>query len=329
MTQQQIPQWYRPEDIAASVRHAINHTEISTDQIVDVLVTNEVDASRGRVEALVEAARNQVSTQSNAESPPHPNEEEVEPRPLKPRVVASEDFAYLGPTDFARVLGGVLTRYEGGFKLPEQVDECSVDLFWHRQRTTVALRTVPRISGTAVDKPVVQAVAAGDTDPTSGRPASTVAVVTNTEFTDAAHDTAAANDVLLFEHPVLEQWLRDIRLTHDVLGSLLEHHDLTDKEYDTILDDLPALPPHLQEANPLNRSPTAIGQAPSSADRKPIPDSNIEPDTETLSDSISGELLDESPQEAGEQGVLYADPDEDGDAEAFDRLAAKLTEDTE
>lgn len=328
MTQQQVPQWYHPEDIAASVRHAIRQTEISTDRIVDVLVTNEVDTSRDRVEALVEAARNQLSTGPNAETPPQPNEEDVEPRPLKPRVVASEDFAYLDPTDFARVLGVVLTRYEGDFKLPEQVDECSADLFWHRQRAAVALRTVPRISGTAVNKPIVQAVAAGDTDPTSGRPASTVAVVTNTEFTDAAHDTAAANDIVLFEQPILEQWLRDIRLTHNVFGSLLEHQDLTDEEYDIILDDLPTLPPQLQEANPLKRSPTTIDQAPSSIDREPISDNNTEPDTKTPPDSSSGELLDEFPQEAGEQGVLYADPDEDGDAAAFERFTAELAEDT-
>ena len=328
MTQHQLPQWFQPEDIAASVRTAIKQTELSTDRIVDVL-ENEVDASPDRVETLVETARDQLSTESNTESPPKPNEKDVEPRSLKPRVVASEDFAYLSPTDFARVLGGVLTRYEGHFKLPEQVDKCNVDLFWHRQRMTVALRTVPRISGTAVDKPVVKAVAAGDTDPTSGRPVSTIAVVTNTEFTDAAHDTAAANDVFLFGQPVLEQCLRDIQLTHDVLGRVLEHHDLTDEEYDTILDDLPALPPHLQEANPLKRSPTAIDQAPSSTDRKPIPDSNTEPDTETPPDSPPRELLDDSPQEAGKQGVLYADPDEDGDAEAFDRFTAELTEDTE
>jgi len=329
MTQQPVPEWYQPEDIAASVRHAIKQTDTSTDQIVDVLVANEIDTSRDRVDTLVEAARTRLSNEPNAESAPQSNAEDAEPRPLKPRLVASEDLAYLDNTDFAHVLGSILTCYGGGFKLPEQVDESSADVFWHRQHSTVAFRTVPRVSSTPVEDSVVKAVAAGDTDPISGRPASTVAVVTNTEFTDAAHDTAAANDILLFEQPALEQWLHDTRLTYDVFGSLLEQQNLSEEEYDTILDDLPALPPHLQETNPLERSPTAISQPPSSTDRNSIPDSITEPDTETPPDSASGELLDESPEEAGEQGVLYADPDEDGDAEVFDRLTADLTEDTE
>ena len=333
MTQQQTPPWYQPGDIAASVRRTTVRDGVSTTDIVDVLATHEIDAPRNRIRALVESAHDQLTSNSNQEHTPDPDLENAEPRPPTPRVVAADDIAYLGPRDFGRVLGAVLSQYEGGFQLPEEVDGSAVNLFWYRQRITVAVRAVPRTPGTTVDTSVVKAVAEGSTNPTTGRPSSTVGIVSNAKFTSDAHTVAAENDIQLFENPTLEQWFHDVRLTHDVFGDLLEHQNLTDEEYDTILDDLPPLPPQLQDQDPLTRHPTSIEQDPSSLDRTQIgsddPDSDTDTGESTPPDSPSEELLAEAPEAAGEKGVLYANPDEDGDAGAFDQFAAEFMEDSE
>jgi hypothetical protein len=337
MTQQQTPPWYQPGDIAASVRRATTRDEVSTTAIVDVLATHELDTPRTRIRSLVETTHDQLADNPNTESPPSSEMQGGEPRPLSPRIVAADDIAYLGSRDFARVLGAILSQYEGGFDVAQQVDESAVDVFWYRQQTTVAFRTVPRTPETTIDASIIKAVAEGDTNPASGRPASTVGIVSNAEFSSDAHMVAAANDITLFEQPTLERWLQQVHLTHDVLGDLLEQQDLTDEEYESILDDLPALPPQLQDQDPLTRHPPTIDQPPSEIERDPIPNNDADPDTDkdpdpddgTPQDGSSGELLGDAPADPGEQGVLYADPDEDGDAAAFDRFEAELTEDSE
>jgi len=331
MTQQQTPPWYQPGDIAESVRRATVRDEVSTTDIVDGLAIHEIDAPRNRIRALVESAHDQLTTTPGDEHTPNPDLADADPRPQTPRVIAAEDLAYLAPRDFARVLGAVLSQYEGGFGLPEEVDGSAVNLFWHRQHTTVAVRTVTRPPDTTIDASIIKAVAEGDTNPASGRPASTVAIVSNAQFTSDAHMVAAANDIKLFEQPTLERWLREVRLTHDVLGDLVEHQNLTDEDYNRIFKYLPALQSRLQDQDPLTRSPPTIDQPPAEIERDPIPDTDTDQgsDEDTPQDGASGELLGDAPSNPGEQGVLYADPDADGDAEAFDRFAAELTEDSE
>ena len=48
-----------------------------------------------------------------------------------------------------------------------------------------------------------------------------------------------------------------------------------------------------------------------------------------MSEDSTESALATAPEEHGEHGVLYADPDEDGDVDAFDRFADELTEDSE
>ncbi|WP_135666515.1 restriction endonuclease [Halorhabdus rudnickae] len=338
MSQQQHPQWYQPGSITESIRRAIEDKAITTEQIVDVFATHELDAPRDRITTLVENARDQLP--DNIETASSPTD--TGPRRTSPsRIVSTADIAYLNAHDFARILGATLSRYEGSFQTPETVDDVVVDLFWNRQHTTVAIKTAPTDPGSTRGSDIVHTVAEGNTTPATGRGASSTVIVSNSSFTDDAHEVAEAQEITLIEQPTLDQWFTDVQLSHEVLGTIVEQHDLTQEEYDDILNDLPPLPSTLQEIDPLDRQPPNIEPAASTLNREFTHETPSETtgsntsrdDQQSESDSAPEDstesVLDTAPEEHGKHGVLYADPDEDGDVDAFDRFAAKLTEDSE
>lgn len=338
MSQQQQPQWYQPGSIVESIQRADKYDAITTELIVDVLATNELDVPRERILSLVEAVRTQLKEDAETTEPA------VETDTLRDssaRIVSAADMAYLSAHDFARILGATLTRYEGTFRTPQTVDDCDVDLFWNRQHTTVAIKTAPTQPETTRGEDVVHTVVEGNTTPATGRSASTIVIVSNTSFTDAAHDLAATHEITLIDQLTLDQWFTDIQLTHEALGTILEYHDLTNEEYDDILDRLPPLPSTVQDIDPLERQPTTIEAPATTLDRDYTaettsttsdPDTagdNHSSETDSTPDDDVGSALNTAPDERGEHGVLYADPSEDGDADAFDRFTEELTEDSE
>ncbi|ERJ05685.1 Restriction endonuclease protein [Halorhabdus tiamatea SARL4B] len=336
--QQSQPQWYQPGSITESIRRAIEYDAITTELIVDVLATHELDAPRDRVTTLVKNARDQLPDNTETAS----STTDTGPLRTSPsRIVSAADMAYLNAHDFARILGATLSRYEGSFQTPEAVDDADVDLFWNRQHTTVAIKTAPTDSGTTRGSDIVHTVAEGNTTPATGRGASSTVIVSNSSFTDDAHEVAETKEITLIEQPTLDQWFTDVQLSHDVLGTIVEQHDLTQEEYDDILNDLPPLPSTLQEIDPLDRQPPTIEPAVSTRNREFTHETSAEPtgsntsqnnqssESDSTTEDSTESALDTAPEEHGEHGVLYADPDEDGDVDAFDRFAANLTEDSE
>ncbi|MCG1004726.1 MULTISPECIES: restriction endonuclease [Halobacterium] len=339
MSQQQQPQWYQPGSIVESIRRAGEYDAITTELIVDVLATNELDVPRERIASLVETVRTQLA-EDTATTEPAVDTDSL--RDSSARIVSASDMAYLSAHDFARILGATLTRYEGTFQTPQAVDDCDVDLFWNRQHTTVAIKTAPTQPETARGEDIVHTVVEGNTTPATGRSASTIVIVSNTSFTDAAHDLAATHEITLIEQPTLDQWFTDNQLTHEVLGTILEYRDLTGEEYNDILDGLSPLPFDVQDVDPLEQQPTRIEAPATTLDRDftaettPTTDGpdtasgghSSEADSAPDDDDV-GSALNTAPDERGEHGVLYADPSEDGDADAFDRFTDELTEDSE
>lgn len=310
MSRSDRPRWYHPGDVPATVRDADRAARVSTQNVVDVLASEELDAPRDRIHAMVETARERIS-----ETDPTPTHDLETPRPLQSRFVDASDVAYLGPRDFATVLGLVLSRYEGTFRTPEDVDDVAVDLLWNRQHVTVGFRTVSRPPEAPVDRDDVVAVVDGDTTPATGRSPSTLGIVSNAGFTEIARDYAEKRDVRLFGTNYLTRWFRDARLTYDVFGALLEGEHSAD-EIDELVDTLPPLPDTVREEDPLGEQPEVAWSG----------DDNGQPLQTNVERPIP--VVDPHPN-AGEKGALYANPDDDGDYGVFDRLLHELHEDNE
>lgn len=318
VSQQDTPDWYQPGDIPASLRAA--DSTVTTDRIVEVLTQHEVTAPRERVCEMVDSARSQLDSETSEKSP----SADGDPRSLNSRLVDVGDFSYLGNRDFALVLGAVLSRYEGSFRVPEEIDDLAVDLFWQRQYTTVAFRTVPSSESQAVEQSDVEAVVRGDTAPPTGRAPSVLGIVSNADFTADARSHAADHDIELYGPDHLSRWCRDAQLTLDVLGALLEEGERSLEDVDAVLDDLDPLPDPIRTRDPLGEvidvrwtAQPANGDGPTPGPvSQPVPSEN-------------GEGEKEEALTPGTTGELYADPDEDGDYGAFDRFMDNLEEDSQ
>jgi hypothetical protein len=307
------PHWHEPGDVVRTIRTAQRKRGVDTDRVVEVLANHELDAPRARIEKLVEATPTDLGSDGTDV------EELAEPRADRARFVDSKDVEYLSTDEFATVLGAALSRYRGQFRTPEEVDELDVDLFWNRQHTTVALRTVPRDPGEHVEEDVVQHVVRGNTSNPSGRTPSTVGVVTNTGFTDAAAIRAEEGDLELFGAEALAQWLRDARLTPEVVGELLDEGERSDAEFEALLEELPPLPEPVADRDPLSGvdSGTGLHSSIDTADRN---------ERGAGARDRSVPVVD-TPSTPGQRGELYADPEEDGDFGAFDDYMDELDAD--
>lgn len=311
MSRSRRPSWYHPGDVPKTIYDAATSADVSTRTIVDVLAREELDAPEARIEAMVEAARDRVT-----ESDEIPTHDLDDPRPLQTRFVDADDVSYLGTSDFATVLGVVLSRYEGTFQTPEVVDDVAVDLFWNRQYTTVGIRAISRPPEAPVDRDDIEPLVEGNTTLAVGRSPSVLGVVSKAGFTSFAREYAEKHDIELFGTYHLTRWFEDARLTHGVLGSLLEGDDLDDEELAKLLDSLPSLPDAIRESDPLGElsdelwSGTDDGRTVETGVKRPIPVPDSRPD-------------------AGKTGAMYADPAKDGDYGAFDRFIHELQEEDE
>ncbi len=331
MSRSGTPKWYTSGDIEASLQAAFQTSGLSVDEIAGVLATHELDASRDRIEKMIKTTREQFSANAAATQPSTATLDE--PRPTEPRAIAPTDIEYLGPRDAAYVIGAMLSRYEGTFSTPEAVDELSVDLFWNRTHTTVAFGIELRPDSEPVDTPAVQSIVTGETTPVSGRSPSTIGIISNGTFTNEAQAIATEHDIRCFEAEYLERWCEETRLTDGVIGKLLDEGDQSIEEIGELLDELPSLPAPVRERDPLTRIQETdwttstieyektAGQDGSGDSEK----SGVDDDDSIDTPSTTGPTDDESP-DTGQHGVLYADPDEDGDFGAFDRFETALDE---
>ncbi|MEZ3145462.1 hypothetical protein [Halobaculum sp. MBLA0143] len=243
--------WFVPGSVAETVRGA-REAGVSEARLVRALADEEFDADVELVEQLVETIDVAPPTTTDAAAV------DTDTRRESPvRRVTVGDVEYTTRREFARVLGGVLTRYDGTFQPADPDSDLAVDLFWRRQHRTVGLRVEPRVGDDTVGETPVRSTVEGDTDPLVGRPVSRVAVVTNRSFTDAAVDAADGTDVELVGPETLRRWFGDARLSRAVAGDLVEAAGLTSEQFADLLDGVERVPDVRQPEDPLSVGGTA------------------------------------------------------------------------
>lgn len=245
----EAPHWYRHGDVPATVREA---REVGADEthLVDVLAEYEFDAEPARVRELVRELEpydgevpESVATVSDGDHGSAPT-----------RRLAVSDVEYFDRREFARVLGAVLTRYEGTFSVPSPDADLAVDLFWNRQYGTVGLRTEPRGTSTTVGDEPVHSLADGATDPLVGRSPTELVVVSNRSFDPVAATTATEADdsIRLVGPETLRRWFTDAKLSREVVGELVDAAGLTDEQFSDLVADIGRVPKSRCPEDPLS-----------------------------------------------------------------------------
>jgi hypothetical protein len=297
--------WYHEGDVARTLRAVKDKGSVYTENVVDVLAAREFDAPRERVRNLVENTMGSLPDKRVGETQQPALES---PRPKQSSVVTLADLEYLGRRDMAILLGAVLSRFQGSFRTPADVDNVAADLFWNRQQTTAALRVVPYSNGTKIDRPGVESFATGNTNPASGRAPSTHGIISLTGFTEAARAAGDEFDISLFGRGHIRRWLSQSQLTDQILGALLEEGPHSTEEIDEQLAALPAMPDVIQNQDPFDITPVEGGSVDELPESMPVSD---------------------EPAQPGQTGTLYADPSEDGDFDSFDRVVSDLKSESE
>lgn len=340
------PEWYHPGDIRTTVLRAIDEADASTNRVVAVLRDHEVDAPNEQVRELVETTRDRVEAGLAGVGASPASESVVDAeagelavqaieRPVvQGRAVSFDDLNYLSSREAAIVLGAVLSRYEGKFRIPEAVDDLAVNLLWNRQQTTVGIRVVSRPQRPITDT-TVERIDAGTVTPPAGRSPSKVGIAATVPFTEAAQEAASEADIELFGPDTLRTWLSEARLPRDEFGQLLESGELSADERSQVLDNVPTVPPTIRESDPLGvvgspRTVTADMATDEGHDRdtgrSEEGESKSSPDP--ASPSVDERIpVDDRPAQPGTLGELYADPAEDGDFGALDRYVDDLSSD--
>ena len=281
------------------------------EEVVDYLCTERFESTpRHRVHTLVEAAMSRVDETSETPALSQPESTTEMPRERQSRYADVADLAYLTATELSLVLGVVLEQFGGSSRQAARGDDLVVDLFWNRTHDTVALTAVPQHNDEAVGIECIKRVAGGRTRPTKGRAPSTLAVVTNGRFSEAAQSAAADHDIVLLDQGHLVRWLQVVQLTPEVFGTILEEGEQQDVELEETLETMAEPPTAVTDAAPFEMA--AVESA-----------TEVETSTTLVPESNP---VGESPTPPGEHGVLYADPAEDGDYGAFDRFIDRIGE---
>ena len=320
MSQSKEPSWYESGDIEQSLKAAFGRSDVTTDDIVSVLGEHELNASRERIVTMVETARKQLAKESDGSSLPTPSlDEQREPQV---RFLSPGDLNYLGQEDAATIIGAMLSRFEGDFRVPESVDDDTVDLLWIRSGTTVELVLKWGSEESRVGRGTLESVVNEHSESRSDGDMAELAVVSNASFTDDAREVAAEHDIYCCGSDHLSRWCQAAQLPATAVGKILNSESLGSDEVETVLEQLPPLPSSIPVHDPL-QSVARTEWTKSTIERKSqqgCPGKDTDPSTQS---STSGPS---APSDPGKQGVLYADPGKDGDFDAFDRFTDGLTD---
>jgi hypothetical protein len=320
MTETDVPPWFQPGAVPETIRDARQTEGVDDDDIARVLSEREFDVEVERARRLLD----KVTVERTASTQSQEVEELEEPREGSPRRFAVSDVQYLDRREFARVLGGVVTRYGGSFRTAKPEDGLVTDLFWNRQHTTVGLRAEPRGEDATVDAEAVEAIVEGDTDPIVGRSPSRLAIVSNRGFTDEAKATADAEAVELIGPAILRRWLTDARLPRSVASELVRAGGLAKDEFGELLDSVPQVPAVRRPDDPL-RVATDTPSAPT-VDPDPEPEPSGQSPSgqgDGTATTREGPKRAEPSSEPGEYGTLYDEGDElDGDEDESEVVEA-------
>jgi hypothetical protein len=317
----QAPSWYNPRSVRETVQNGLDQN-IGPTRIAAHLAEHDFDdVPIARVETIVEGMP--VVEENSGDSPnlSQSPSTDAEPRDQLPKQLAVDDLEYVSNREAARLIGLALEQFDGNTVRPPGTAQVETDVVWHRQHMTVALRVVPIPSG-EVGTSHVDALLDGTVVSDDTRSPSELAIVTNRSYTDEAKAYAAEHDIHCFDAGHVEAWFRRARIPMDAVGTVLEdgeNHDgpLTD------LVDIPPIPSPRTQTNPLDITRAfPIDRLDPGTEQ----DTDTErPDTER-DDSDTGldetaardDPLAETQTTPGETGTLYADPENDGDYDAFD-----------
>jgi hypothetical protein len=288
------------------------------------------ELSNERIKAIVEAVPEQTDHSDTVTRPlSQEPSTDAEPRDRRTRIVSLADFAYLSPREAARVLGLTLEQFDGNTARPPANESTECDLYWHRQHRTMGLQIVPAVAS-KVNKQDIIDLNTGSTTVADIRSPSELAVVTNGRVADEAKSKAEENDIGWFDGGHLKSWFRRAKITQAAVGTVLENGE----NHDGPLSDLVELPD----------IPSSVSRDPFKMERA-IKETAIPVGIETTRESASTE---EPPTPSSEQpspssvdsntttadfdfvetGRLYADPKQDGDYRALDRLVEDIKPDS-
>ncbi|MFB1066797.1 hypothetical protein [Natrinema sp. H-ect4] len=319
--QRYTPPWYVEGDIGTSIRNAQEVGE-DRDQIVSTLSKTELeDLPKHRIEAIVDATPDRNTEAGNLPLSQAPSTDAT-PRDPPARVLDTDDLEYLSRRELARIVGLTLEQFEGNTVRPAGNQEIALDLYWHRQQMTVGLRTVP-MTGEHVGTEHVDAVIDGPIRIKDTRAPSELVVVTNGSFSDRASELASENGVRLFNGSQVDTWLRRTALSPRVVGTLLEDGEDHDGPLDDLVDS-PSIPEPRQTEDPFEVDRGITLTFHESNMDGPLDGGEGSEVTKREPKTTENDLLGGEQSPAGETGTLYADPDEDGDYEAFDKYLEDL-----
>lgn len=328
------PGWYVEANVAASVRKARESDVMKSSIIGGLEDTAFPELPNERIKAIIESIPEQTADPDTLTRPlSQVPSTDAEPRDRKTRIVSLVDVAYLSPREAARVLGLALEQFEGNTVRPPATESTECDLYWHQQHATVGIRIVPVMAG-KVSRQHVSDLSLGSTTVTDIRSPSELAVVTNGRFADEAKSEATENDIGWFDGGHLKSWLRRAKITQEAVGTVLEDGENHDGPLNDLVE-LPDIPSSVSQdpfkmkraieeaAIPVRaetaQNPASTEESTTSSSEQP-PSDSAEPSPSRTVDSTTTK----STATSGETGRLYADPKEDGDYHALDRLVDEI-----
>jgi hypothetical protein len=299
----ETPSWYSPGKIQSTVQQA-RSAGVDAGTVTSVLDERELeDVPDSRIESIVDRIPEETDDKTSEPLLSQPPSTDATPRTVDGRRLDVGDVEFLSNREAARVLGLVLEAFDGNTIRTGPQHEVESDLIWNRQHSSVALRVVP-LPDSSVGSRHVDALLDGQTVPPERRSPSELAIVTNRGFTEDALEFAAENDVRCLDGGHLEAWLQRVLLPMDAVGTILEEGENHGGPLSELVD-VPAVPEPRLSIEPLGIDPIFDVET---TEETPSPERPARRD-----DPLAAVVTD-----AGQTGTLYANPDEDGDYDAFD-----------
>lgn len=322
--------WYAPGDIRTTVENGVAN-DASMTLIAEYLSQHEFDdIPASRVKGIIENMPISEDTGSETIDLSQPEATEADPRDDLPTQLTVGDLEYTSNREAARLVGLALELFEGNTVRPPGAAQVETDLIWHRQHTTVGLRIAPTPSE-SVGTDHIDALQNGTIVPDDVRRPSKLSIVTNRVFSDEALELADEHDIDCFDAGHVEEWFRRAKIPMTAVGTLLENGETHDGPLADLVE-VPPIPAPRKAVDPLeiNRAfdtdsltiHTEEDATPSQVERT---DTNERQQTSGLDQSTARDNpLNATQPPAGKTGTLYADPDADGDFDAFDEFVADI-----
>lgn len=316
MSQGSIPDWFVEGSVEQTVQKA-RAAGVPRDTTVETLAEHAFDGLRDeRVTNIVEAiSDNPGATEDGAGYLSQSPSATTEPRATPPRRFSVDDVEYLSDAELARVLGLALEQF-GGESTLTPGDESRLDLYWSRDETTVGIRTAVS-AGTTVDIQAVERLTGGRTTSPTGASPDSVVVTTDDVVAAETVEAASAAGLAVIDRGQLETVFERAALPAAAVGTVLEEGATHDGALTELvdLDGVPEPRRTIEAGETKTAAEIDVRTRAKRMEPEDTPDQPTDSSTEpmTPNDGVS--------PPAGETGVLYADPEEDGDYDAFDDFA--------